>query len=261
MIRRALVALCALLLVVSTAGLAYAAGLSMSAPARPSLAVATKCDPQAAVTITGTTWRSPLTVSGLTPACGGLTLKVWLYDPGTGEGPTTDMIEAQVPHSGGDVTVPVTGMSVGPYTAGLVTVDTWPMRTTMDIYTPFASCRTPGNLSVGCTAEVVNAHSWDGFWQKTVKISNPSASPITWELMLNTSDSSVRVQPTRYLQHFGGLSLKSFAGCGAQPRTVIVGGGGGWHNETLPPGGSTTVQFQGQDPLGDAGPNMLFTCP
>ena len=254
--RRWITALFTLALVLSLGAVGHAAELSLSSPRPPSLAMAERCDAQAAVEIEGTTWRSPLTVSGIPAACGGLPLSVWLYDSGA-----TEVVTTQVPNGGGTVAVPVTRVTVGPHTAALATIDTWPLSTTMDIHTPFVSCRTPGTPAAGCSVEVVNDNDWPGHWQKTMRISTTSRSPVTWELLVNLSDPSVPVHPTRYLTHTGGLALISFAGCDTEPRTLIAGGSAGWHNQQVSTDTPRDVQVEGSYPLAEpASRNMLFLC-
>lgn len=259
MIRRLLIALCAFVLMVSVAGVAYAADLGLSSPTRPSLGVAERCA-QTTVTIAGTAWVNPLTVSGLPPACGGLPLKIWLHDSDS-----THTISTEVPPEGGEVTLSP-AFSVGPHTDALATIDSWPMPTTMEIYTPFVSCRTPQDLSLGCTAEATDPHGWpDGYWQSTVTISTTSQTSVEWELMFNLDDSSVPVQPTRYLSHYGGLTPTSVPDCDAAPRTVTAAGDSeGWHNERVGGDGPTSHELgvQGSRQVGDpAAHTALLACP
>lgn len=258
--RRLAAALGALLLILSMAGVASAAELSLSAPARPSSSILDRCA-DATLTVAGDAASGAVTVSDIPEECGGRPLTVWLHDNGR-----THRLEAQVPGNGGAVDLQDDELNLSYSADAVVAVETWPMPTATDVREiPFVTCRTPERPEVGCSARVVTENKWGQpttDWIRELAVTTTSREPVLWELVLNLSDSSLPMQPTNYLRDLegGGVVRMGSSPCEVAPRTVTLQGTRGWGpHYTVEAGVSRRVTIQGSTDSG--GGENLISCP
>lgn len=240
----------------SVLSLAFASSLQLSSPTRPSFADAARCssDPATVTVLNGhATVKVP-------PECEGE--EILLYVAASGQAK-----KITVGTGSGTITLP-SGAALPDQ--ALVTTDTWPLPTELEIDDPPVVGDSPVTCySPGGSCEIVNLELNAWGWPKkneynfSGSIVSTSPTKHRWTLVLNLSSSDFPFVASGVKDTQGGLVKISSSQCSESPRTITVEGTDTWGEYDYVGGGLPQRNFQINGRLITQGPetDKLLSCP
>ncbi|WP_066585453.1 hypothetical protein [Cellulomonas timonensis] len=243
---------------------ASAATLPLSGIRLSTLTVAERCAPELPVESGPTTGgtATSVTIRQVPADCGGKSVRLRLLGA-SGPLAPADAV-ATLPAAGATATIPVAAFTPSAVRGVALTVDGWGVTPAWSAPTPTPvpgiACTVPGNPAATCDVKVTSSHEWGSGASRTYlrrfEVSTTSTKPVTWQLTLNLSDTTLFPFVAAGLSdQQGGLVKVSASACSDVPRLVTVKGTESWGSyHTVVAGEARSLEVQG---FASAGGNLL----
>lgn len=247
----------AIMLVVAMLGVSFATSLTLSSPHAPSFSAYARCSP-ASASVNVTAGSAQVVVP---PECESQDIRLYV-----GSGNVAHSVEVE---SGEPVSLPA-GF-VNPQGA-LVTANTWPLPTSLDVDQPPVVDDAPFVCTVPqgeCIVEDLTIKSWSDNWPDIDaynaggRITTTSPTKQEWTLTINLSSPDFPFVAGGVHDTQKGLVHLGDSGCSTTPRTITVKGTTAWgdHNYVWAGGKARNFQINGDLHAKPGKTYSLLKCP